>query len=210
MMSTDRKKKKKRIYSQIEWIKIIEYVCIGLVVLLFVGLAIYYGKGKPASEQAAAASPSPKPTADPSIRGMNILDALDRSSFEVSYRTDHYDVRSDKGVAITMCMESDDHGIVRLSFETLLCADPSGETETDTLIRSENKQSIDALRKLFDAVMPVFRRTITDSDTIVRQCQKVVQSGDSYSKHFGNYSVRIVSDPSIVPQTVTILFVRDP
>ena len=46
MMSTDRKKKKKRIYSQIEWIKIIEYVCIGLVVLLFVGLAIYYGKGK--------------------------------------------------------------------------------------------------------------------------------------------------------------------
>lgn len=207
-MSTDRKKKKRR-FAQIERIKIIEYGCIGLVILLFVGLAVFYGKSRSAETPVSGTSPTAEPTADTSIRGMNILDALEQHSFEVIYRSDRYDVQSPDGVAFTMQMESDDRGLIRLSFETLLCADPDDETETAALIRSENRKTIDALRALLDAVMPVFRRTIADSDTFVKQCQKTVQTGEPYSKHFGTYSVRIVSDPSVAPQTATILFLRD-
>ena len=141
---------------------------------------------------------------------MNILDALDRAGFETVYHTDRYDVKSPDGVAFDMRMESDDKGLVRLSFETLLCADLDDGTETANVIREKNRQTVAALRELFDSVMPVFRRTIADSDTIVKQCRKVAETGEPYSKHFGKYSVRISSDPSVVPQTVMILFVRDP
>ncbi len=209
-MSTDRTKKK-RGFPRVDRIKIIEYVCIGLVILLFLGLAIFYG-GKKTGRAAtdAEASPSPVPTDDPSIRGMNILDALDRAGFETVYHTDRYDVKSPDGVAFDMRMESDDKGLVRLSFETLLCADLDDGTETANVIREKNRQTVAALRALLDSVMPVFRRTIADSDTIVKQCRKVAETGEPYSKHFGKYSVRISSDPSVVPQTVMILFVRDP
>ncbi|MBQ5991270.1 MAG: hypothetical protein IJL62_01840 [Clostridia bacterium] len=209
-MSTDRKKKK-RGFPRVERVKIIEYVCIGLVILLFLGLAVFYG-GRRVNPSAADAetSPSPAPTDDLSIRGMNLLNALDRAGFDVAYQTDRYDVKTSDDVAFDMRMESDDKGIVRLSFETLLCADPDDGTETANVIRAENKQTVAALRELFDCVMPVFRRTIADSDTIVKQCQKVAETGEPYSKHFGKYSVRISSDPSSVPQTVVILFVRDP
>lgn len=209
-MSTDRTKKK-RGFPRVDRIKIIEYVCIGLVILLFLGLAIFYG-GKKTDRAAtdAEASPSPVPTDDPSIRGMSILDALDRAGFETVYHTDRYDVKSPDGVAFDMRMESDDKGLVRLSFETLLCADLDDGTETANVIREKNRQTVAALRALLDSVMPVFRRTIADSDTIVKQCRKVAETGEPYSKHFGKYSVRISSDPSVVPQTVMILFVRDP
>lgn len=209
-MSTDRTKKK-RGFPRVDRIKIIEYVCIGLVILLFLGLAIFYGEKK--TDRAATdaeASPSPVPTDDPSIRGMNILDALDRAGFETVYHTDRYDVKLPDGVAFDMRMESDDKGLVRLSFETLLCADLDDGTETANVIREKNRQTVAALRALLDSVMPVFRRTIADSDTIVKQCRKVAETGEPYSKHFGKYSVRISSDPSVVPQTVMILFVRDP
>ena len=211
-MSTDRKKKKRDL-PRVERIKIIEYVCIGLVILLFLGLAIFYG-GRDRSTRnntaEADASPSPVPTDDPSIRGMNVLDALERASFGVSYEQDSYSVRSPNGVAFEMHMESDDRGLIELSFETPLCPDPDGETEIEELLRTENRQSIEAIRALFDAVMPVFHRPIADSDTIVKQSRNVVKSGEPYAKHFGTYSMRISSDFDAIPQTVTIRFVRDP
>ena len=204
------KKKKKSAFRRVERIKVIEYGCIGLVILLFVGLAIIYG-GKRSNDRSGSpdASPSPVPTADTSIRGMNVLNALMEALFTVDYQSDHYDVSSPNGVAFTMQMQSDDKGIVSLSFETLLCPDPEDETETSKLIRSENKSTLEALRTLLDAVMPVFHRTIADSDTFTKQCRKVVQSGEPYSKHFGTYSVRISSDPDADLQTVKIQFLRD-
>ena len=203
-------KKKKSVFRRIERIKIIEYGCIGLVILLFLGLAIVYGGQRSADRSAEAdASPSPVPTADTSIRGMNVLNALTAASFEVTYQQEHYDVCSPDGVAFEMQMQSDDKGIVALSFETLLYADPEDGTETSSLIATENKQTVNALRTLLDAIMPVFHRTITDSDTITAQCQKVVRSGEPYSKHFGTYSIRITSDPDADLQTVKIQFIRD-
>ena len=63
-MSTDRRKKKRSV-PRFERIKIIEYGCIGLVILLFVGLAILYGsKNRTAVEANADASPSSVPTPD--------------------------------------------------------------------------------------------------------------------------------------------------
>ena len=209
MTSTD-KKKNKRGRIRAERVKIIEYCCIGLVILLFLGLAFFYGRKDHTTAPAEAdASPSPVPTEDSSIRGKNLLGALERASFDVTYLPDSYSVQSSDGIAFVMRMESDDRGIVSLSFETLFCADPEEESEIADLLRAENRKTTEALRALFDAVMPVFHRPIADSDTIVKQCQKVVKSGEPYSKHFGTYSVRITSDPQAVPQSVTIRFIRD-
>ncbi len=208
-MSTDRRKKKRSV-PRFERIRIIEYGCIGLVILLFVGLAILYGsKEKHPDEPVADASPSPVPTPDETIRGMHVLDALDKAGFAVSYETDRYDVLSPDGVSFTMRMGSDDRGISELSFETPLCPDPEEETESARLLREENRRTVKELQKLFDCVMPVFRRPVSDSDTIVKQCRKVAENGDVYSKHFGRYSVRIVSDSEARPQTVTVYLIRD-
>ena len=208
-MSTDGKKKKHG-FPRIERIKIIEYGCIGLVVLLFWGLAVFYG-GKKSEDHVSDAevSPSPLPTEDPSIRGKNVLDALEKAEFTVIFLQEYYDLHSPDGVAFEMRMESDNHGLIKLSFETFLCPDPDEETETAKLIRAENKQSLEAIRTLFDAIMPVFHRPIADSDTITKQCEKVVKTGETYAKHFSNYSVRITSDPEVIPQRVTVRFVRD-
>ena len=208
-MSTNRSKKKRR-FAGFERIKLIEYACIALVVLLFLGLAIYYGN-KPRSNRDSVESdlPSPVPTEDTSIRGMNVLNALEKSGFSVTHRTDSYDVISPEGIAFTLRMQSDDRGIRELSVATLLCADPKEDTLTAQTLRAENRASVAAIRALFDSIMPVFHRTISDSDTITKQCQNVVKDGSSYSKHFGDYSIRIISDPAETPQSVTVYLIRD-
>ncbi len=208
-MSTDRKKKN-RGFARVERIKIIEYACIGLVILLFLGLAILYGSGGvQKGDRSANASPSPVPTADTSIRGKNVLDALLDAGFAVEYGTDQYDVRSESGVFFAMRMISNDKGILELSFETALCPDPEEDTLTARYLIDENRKTIDALQTLFDRIMPVFHRPASDSDTIVKQCLKVVNNGETYSKHLGKYSVRIQSDPEAIPQTVSIDLIRD-
>ena len=211
-MSTDRKKKKKRAIARIERIKIIEYGCIALVILLFLGLAIFYGSGHSLreTEEAASATDSPEPTDDLSIRGMNVFSALDESGFTIETDTDGYTVTAQNGIRFRMQMHSDDKGVLTLSFETPLCADPKEEGAIFDTLREENRKAIEALRDLFDTVMPVFHRTINDSETIVRQCSKVVEKGESYAKHFGHYSVRILTDPDAAPQIVSISLVRDP
>ena len=209
-MSTNRAKaKKKRDVPRIDRVKIIEYVCIGLVILLFLGLAFFYGKDKTEPDETDA-SPSPVPTADPSIRGKNVLDAIDSSPFTLTYQQDRYDIVSEGGTAFVMHMLSDDGGITRLSFETVLCADPEEENEISESLIAENKRTLRATQDLLDLIMPVLKRTVSDSDVIVSQCKKVVKSGESYSKHIGRFTVRILSDPEAIPQTVLIEFIRDP
>ena len=211
-MSTDRAKaKKKRGIPRVDRVKIIEYVCIGLVILLFLGLAIFYGnKDRGADPVDVDTSPSPVPTADPSIRGKNILDAIEGSSFSLTYRQDHYDIVSENGTVIEMRMLSDDSGIIRLSFATELCADPEEENEIAESLKAKNKQTAQALQDLFDLIMPVLRRTVSDSNVIVNQCKKVVKSGEAYAKHIGHFTVRVITDPEAIPQTVTVEFIRDP
>jgi hypothetical protein len=51
---------------------------------------------------------------------------------------------------------------------------------------------------------------VSDSDTIVKRCTEVVKSGEPYSKHMGQFTVRIHSDPDEIPQTVVIEWIRDP
>ncbi len=212
-MSTDRSKKKRR-FSRIERIKIIEYGLIALVVLVFIGLAILYGtkdSRQDPNETTAVPTATPVPTEDPSIRGMNVLDALVEAGFSVDYLEDtRYDVRSSDGVAFTMRMVSDDRGVKTLSFETILCPDSEEDTEFARVLNAENRRTVYALRSLFDCVLPVFRRPAADSDTIVKQCQKVVKSFEPYAKHLTRYSVRITSDPDAIPQTVLITLIRDP
>ena len=211
-MSTNRAKaKKKRDVPRIDRVKIIEYVCIGLVILLFLGLALLYGRNRGETDPVEAeATPSPVPTADPSIRGKNVLDAIDGSSFTLTYQQDHYDIVSEDGIALEMRMLSDDSGITRLSFKTVLCADPEEENEVSESLIAENKRTLHALQDLLDLVMPVLKRTVSDSDVIVAQCKKVVKTGESYSKHIGHFTVRIQSDPEAIPQAVLIEFIRDP
>lgn len=206
-MSTDRKK---RNVPHIVNTKILEYGAIGLVILLFLGLAILYGLKKPkqGADEADAAS-TPVPTADSSIRGKNVLDAIEDSSFSLTYRQDHYDLTSANGSAMELRMQSDDRGLRELSVVTLLCPDPEGDSEIERLLRSENTKTTEALRELFDRIMPVLRRTAADSDIIVKQCSKVVKTGEVYSKHMGQFTVRIQSDPEAIPQSVTITFIRD-
>ena len=66
------------------------------------------------------------------------------------------------------------------------------------------------MRDLLDLIMPVLRRNVSDSDTIVKRCTEVVKSGEPYSKHMGQFTVRIHSDPDEIPQTVVIEWIRDP
>lgn len=210
-MSTDRKRKKKRAILRVERFKIIEYVCIALVILLFLGLAIFYGSGRSLRKPETTAEPtvSPVPTDDPSIRGMNVFSALDDAGFAVAASEGDYTLTAPNGVVFSMRMQSDDKGIVSLSFETPFCADPKEEGAFYDALRAENERTTDALRELFDCVMPVFHRPISDSETIVKQCATVVAKNSSYSKHLGHYSVRILTEPDAVPQTVSVTLIRD-
>lgn len=215
-MSTDRKKSKRR-FPRVERIKIVEYGLITLVVLAFIGLAIYYGSCRSASKGSDAQAPvssvstvSPKPTDDRSIRGMYIFTALSNAEFTVTFReAGLYDVVSKDGVSFVMRMRSDDKSIKVLSFETLLSADMEEDTETARILNAQNKQTLDAMQKLFDCIMPVFRRNISDSDTIVKQCQKVVKGNETYSKNLTDYTVRITSDPEAIPETVLVELLRN-
>jgi hypothetical protein len=210
-MSTDRSKKKRR-FPRIERIKIIEYGLIALVVLVFIGLAILYGTRDPKqdADETAVPTATPVPTEDPSIRGMNVLDALAEAGFSITYLEDaRYDVRSSDGVFFEMRMVSDDRGVKTLSFETILCPDTEEDTDYARILQEENSRTLAALQRLFDSVLPVFRRPAADSDTIVKQCRKVVNSLEPYAKHLTRYSVRITSDPETVPQTVLITLIRD-
>ena len=210
-MSTDRKRKKKRAILRVERIRIIEYVSIALVILLFLGLAFFYGSGRSLRNPQATAEPtvSPVPTEDPSIRGMNVFSALEDAGFLVDTTEGGYRLTAPNDVVFSMQMQSDDKGILTLSFETPYCADPKEEGAIFDALRAENERTTDALRTLFDCVMPVFHRSISDSETIVKQCATVVAKNTSYSKHLGNYSVRILTDPDAMPQTVSITLIRD-
>ena len=57
--------------------------------------------------------------------------------------------------------------------------------------------------------MPVFHRPISDSETVVKQCANVAAKNTSYSKHLGNYSLRILTDADAIPQTVSVALIRD-
>jgi hypothetical protein len=210
-MSTDRRRKKKRAILRVERFKIIEYVSIALVILLFLGLAIFYGSGHSLRKPEPTAEPtvSPVPTDDPSIRGINVFTALEEAGIVLTRTENGYTVTAQNGVAFSMQMQSDDKGIVSLAFETPYCADPKEEGAVYDALREENARSDDALRELFDCIMPVFHRPISDSETIVKQCANVVAKSTSYSKHFGHYSVRILTDPDAVPQTVSVMLIRD-
>jgi hypothetical protein len=210
-MSTENSKKKRR-FSRFDRIKIIEYACIALVILLFIGLSVYYANKKGQSDRAeptAELSPSPVPTKDPSIRGMNVLEAIDTSDFKVNVYPDHYDIVYPDETKFCMRMDSDDRGIRELYLETLLCADPEDDTLTAEMIRDENRRTVAALQDLLDRILPVFHRTVSDSNTIVKSAQKVVKDGVTYTKHLGTYSVSISSDPEAAPQSVVIRLIRD-
>ena len=206
-MSTEKRGKKKRSFLTVERIRIIEYVCIGLVVLLFAVLAIRYGTR---SGGEAEPSPSSAPTEDASIRGKNVLDALERGGYAVVPVQDGYDVTAPNGTVWRMEMTHDGSGLVTLSLETELCPDPDGDTDTDALLREKNRKTVESMRDLFDRIMPVFHKTVADSDTIVRQSKKVVSGGESYSRNSGGYTVRIGSDPDAAVQTVTVSIIRNP
>ena len=216
-MSTEKSKKKKRL-ARFDRIKIIEYGCIALVILLFLGLALFYGTKKktpqddPAQDETAEASTAtPVPTKDPSIRGMNVLDALCEAGFTVTYAPDHYAVVSPGGTSFVLKMTPgrNGDGIGELSLETFLCPDPEDDTLTAEMIREENRATLAALHDLLDALLPVFHRTVADSNTILKECQKVVKDGKEYTKHIGTFSVVVTSDTNAVPQTVLIRLVVD-
>ena len=141
---------------------------------------------------------------------MYIFTALSNAEFTVTFReAGLYDVVSKDGVSFVMRMRSDDKSIKVLSFETLLSADKEEDTETARILNAQNKQTLDAMQKLFDCIMPVFRRNISDSDTIVKQCQKVVKGNETYSKNLTDYTVRITSDPEAIPETVLVELLRN-
>ena len=212
MTSTDRKAKKKRAkLSRADRIKILEYGLIALAVLLFLGASLYYGLrciGE-TPEPDAEATASPVPTEDTSVRGMRVLNALEDAGISVETADGDYRLTLAGGVTVTMRMQSDDGGIRTLSFETLLCPDPKGDTATEQSLREENAQTEDALRTVFDAVMPVFGRGAAESETLVKQCRKVTESGEPYARRYGDYSVRIRSDADVLPQSVSVTFTRD-
>ena len=138
-----------------------------------------------------------------------VLDAIEDAGFAVALSGDRYLLTAPNEVAFTMEMQSDDRGVLTLSFETYLCPDPTDDSAVSAGIRAENEQSVEALRRLFDAVMPVFHRSIADSETIVTQCKTVVKKGTSYAKRLGDYSVRILTDPDALVQSVTVTLSRD-
>ena len=210
-MSTDGKAKKKaKRFLQAERMKIVEYVLIGLIVLLFVYLALHYGKKPQSSDAFVEASALASPTPDMSVRGMHILTALDDAGFSVERTDGVYHLTAANDVPIEMSMDSDSRGIVSLSFLTPLCPDPEGEAAVHEALRQKNRESVEALRALFDAVMPVFHGTVADSETIVKQCQSVVEKNESYAKEFGTYSVRILAHTDVLPETVGVTFDRNP
>jgi hypothetical protein len=185
---------------------------IGLVILLFLGLAIRYGTAKSAVDDAAPdPTVSPVPTEDTSIRGMNVFRALEAAGFTVESSENEYTVTSGDGIVFSMTMLSDDNGILSLTLETPLCPDPEEEGTVYDALRTENRRTVGAIRTLFDAVMPVFHRSVSDSETIVKQCQKVVKSGETYAKNLSEYAVRISasSDSETTPKTVVIELIRN-
>ena len=210
-MSTDQKRKKKRAIVRVERFRIIEYACVVLLVIVFCAMAIFYGSGRSLKWKNgdAEATVSPVPTDDPTIRGMNVFSALEENGFAVTSESGSYTVTASNGVVFAMRMQSDDKGILTLSFETPYCPDPEEEGAVYEALREENRRTTDALRDLFDCIMPVFHRPISDSETVVQQCAKVAEKGSSYAKHLGTYSVRILSDPDAIPQTVSITLQRD-
>ena len=215
-MSTEKGRKKHK-FARIERMKLIEYGCIALVILLFLALAFVYGTKKHAkNDPSASASPTPVPTADTSTRGMNVLAAIKDAGFDVDYYPDHCDVippenaNSPVDITFTLRMESDDDGILLFSVETKLYPEPDDGTETEKMIAEENRETVAALRKLFDSVIPVFHRSLSDSNTIVTQCQKVVKTGEPFSRKWGDYTVSITSDLTVSPQKVIISLIRNP
>ena len=212
MTSTDRKTKKKRAaISRAGWVRILEYGLIALAVLLFIGASLYYGLSCSAesADPNAGTTASPEPTEDPSIRGMRVLSALENAGIPIELSDGDYRLTLPGDVQIDMRMESDGNGLRSLSFETLLCPDPDGDTAAEQTLRDENAQTVEALRTVFDAVMPVFGRSAADSETLVKQCRKVVETGEPYAKRLGDYSVRIRSDIEAIPQTVLVTLTRD-
>lgn len=209
-MST-KQAKKKRAYRRVERMKIIEYAVIGLVFALFIVMAVIYGSGgtQRQGESDPQATATSEPTVDPSIRGMHIFAALEDADLSVVQSDGGYCVTSTNGVPFDMYMTSDDHGIVSLTFETLYCPDPVGEGAVHDALREKNRESEAAMRELFGLILPVFGRPVSEAETIVNNCTKVVQSGQTYTKRFGTYTLRIVSDPEASPQSVGISFVRD-
>lgn len=212
-MSTDRSKKKRR-FPRVEWIRIVEYGLIALIVLAFVGLSIYYGlhgkshEPEPEPEpEPAAPTQSPAPTEDTSPRGMNVWNALESAGYEIRY--DESLIISPEGVQFTMRMHSRNDVVQTLSFETVLCPDSSEDAAFARILNEKNRQTVEALRDLFDCVLPVFGRTIADSDYVVTECQKVVESGQTASKRMNAYSVRIESDPNADLQTVIVTLERN-
>ena len=213
-MSTDRKsRKKKRSFLHTESFRIVEYGLIGLLVLLFGAGALFYGLrgGREAAEPEASPSPSPVPTADVSIRGRNVLQALTDADVAIELTEDGYALTAPNGVSLTMTMTSDPDGggIETLTYETLLCPDPADDSAASNALREENADTLEALRTVFDAVLPVFRRGVADSETLVKQCRTVVKTGDPYAKKLGDYAVRILSDADALPQRVTVVFSRN-
>ena len=209
-MSTDRTRKKKHSFLYTERFKILEYGLIGLLVLAFgVGAIVYERKSRTAEKEPPAASPSPVPTADASIRGMNVLAALEDADVSVEPDGDGYLLTAPNEITLTMFMESDGNGIRSLTIETLLCPDPAGDSEVEQALRQRNGNAVAALRTVFDALMPVFRKSVADSETIVKQCQTVALKGAPYAKRLGSYSVRVQSDPNALPQSVTVTLTRD-
>lgn len=209
-MSTEQKKKSKytRGYLRMERIRIIEFACIGLVILLFLGLAIWYGT-KPRDE-APEAEPTPAPTEDTAIRGRYVFDALENAGFALTPNADGYDVLSPNGTALSLRIVSDDKGILTLSVQGDLCADPEDDSAISTALRELNAQTLDALRALFDAVLPVFHRTAKDSDTIVTTCRKAADGQTPGYAKLGDYTLSVVPDAEAVPATVLVTLSRNP
>ena len=209
-MSNKRSRKKKPSFLYAERFKVLEYGLIGLLVLAFgAGALVYALKGRAATVSDGSLTPSPEPTADLSVRGMNVLNALEDAAIKVTRTDDGYTLTAPNGVSFSMQMESDDSGIRTLEIATQLCPDPTDDSAVSELLRGENARTVEALRTVFDAVMPVFHRSTADSETIVRQCQTVVLKGTPYAKKLGDYSVRILSDTDAIPQTATVSLARD-
>ncbi len=208
-MSTEKKKSKHtRGYLRLERVRIIEFACIGLVILLFLGLAVFYGT-RPGKEEPEAEQ-TPLPTEDPHDRGRYVFSALEEAGFVLTANADGYDVQAPNGTALTLRLVGNDDGILTLSVEGPLCAQSDDDSAVAQALRAMDTQTLDALRELFDAVLPVFHRTIKDSDTIVRQCRKVADSGTPYYAAFGKYTLSVESDPDAIPQTVLITLTRNP
>lgn len=208
-MSTEqtRKAHKKRGILRPDRVKIIEYAAIGLLILLFLGLAIFSGTRKHAEE--AEATPTPSPTADTAIRGRAVFSALKDAGCTPTPNGDGYDVLTPSGATLTLSIESDDAGVRTLTVGTHLTKEPEADSSVAQALAEMDQQNLDALHTLFDAVLPVFHRDLKDSDTIVKECRKTANSGTPYSAKLGDFTLRIETDTSAVPQTVTIMLIRN-